>query len=93
MFCCFGTHLEKDDNNRFLKLAETHPKQYKFCIEGGQWSDNPFYDPNAPEYDGEWKNWNPKKIWTPSDDGKLCMGYLCDMVNEIYGKEMFRYKV
>ena len=92
VFCFYGVHLEKGET-RIQALARTHPKQYKFCIEGGQWSDNPFYDPNAPEYDGEWKNWNPKKIWTPSDDGRLGIGYLCDMANEIYGKEMFRYKV
>lgn len=93
MFCCFGTHMEKDDNNRFIRLAETHPKQYKFCIEGGEWADNPFYDPNAPEYDGEWKNWNPKKIWMPSQYSGLGMGYLFDMINDIYGKELIRYKV
>jgi len=91
MWCPLGCHLEKD-NYRFIKLAETHPKQYKFCIEGGKWTDNPYYDPNAPEYDGEWKNWNPKKIWTVGNGG-LGMGYLFDMVNEIYGKEMIKYKV
>ena len=89
--CSFGVQYEKGIT-RFQRLAETHPKQYKFCIEGGEWVDNPYYDPNAPEYDGEWKNWNPKKIWTAGNGG-LGMGYLFDMVNEIYGKEMIRYKV
>lgn len=90
--CGFGVQYEKGIT-RFQRLAETHPKQYKFCIEGGEWVDNPYYDPNAPEYDGEWKNWNPKKIWTASRSGGLGMGYLFDMVNEIYGKELIRYKV
>ena len=89
--CGFGVQYEKGIT-RFQRLAETHPKQYKFCIEGGEWVDNPYYDPNAPEYDGEWKNWNPKKIWTVGNGG-LGMGYLFDMVNEIYGKEMIKYKV
>lgn len=53
---------------------------------------NPFYDPNAPEYDGEWKNWNPKRIWTGNNKG-LGMGYVFDTVNEIYGEDFLRYKV
>ena len=57
---------------------------------GGQWVDNPAYDESAPEYDGEWKNWNPKKIWAPSKKG-LGMKVVFDMVNEIYGKDFYRY--
>jgi 3'-phosphoadenosine 5'-phosphosulfate sulfotransferase (PAPS reductase)/FAD synthetase len=89
MFCAFGFHNEKG-TTRFQRLAFTHPRQYEFCIGGGQWVDNPAYDPAAPEYDGEWKNWNPKKIWVPSKKG-LGMGKVFDMVNEIYGKDFYRY--
>ncbi len=32
MFCMFGVHLEKFPN-RFQKMENTHPKQYKYCIE------------------------------------------------------------
>lgn len=64
VYCCFGVHIEKEP--RFIRLAKTHPRQYEYCMEGGQWIDNPKYDAAAPEYDGEWKNWNPKKIWAPS---------------------------
>ena len=39
---------------------------------------------------GEWKNWNPKKIWVPSKDG-LGLKKVFDMVNEIYGKDFYRY--
>lgn len=35
MFCMFGCHLEKAPN-RFQKLKQTHPKQYKYCIYGGE---------------------------------------------------------
>ena len=91
MWCPLGCHLEKDDY-RFIKLAETHPKQYKFCIEGGEWADNPYYDPNAPEYDGEWKNWNPKRIFVPNNHG-VGLGTIFEMCNEIYGKEMFKWKI
>lgn len=32
MFCMFGVHLEKG-KNRFQIMKETHPLQYKYCIE------------------------------------------------------------
>ena len=90
IYCAFGMHLEKG-KTRFQRLAETHPRQYEFCINGGQWADNPRYDPTAPEYDGDWKNWNPKQIWVPSKKG-LGMGKVFDLVNEIYGKDFYRYE-
>lgn len=89
IFCAFGLHLEKGET-RFQRLAKTHPRQYEYCIEGGEWVDNPFYVPDAPEWDGDWKNWNPPKIWTCNSKG-LGMGKVFDMINELYGKEMMRY--
>jgi 3'-phosphoadenosine 5'-phosphosulfate sulfotransferase (PAPS reductase)/FAD synthetase len=32
MFCGFGVHLEKGEN-RFQRMARTHPKQHKYCME------------------------------------------------------------
>lgn len=46
IFCMFGCHLEKEPN-RFQRLKETHPRQYKYCIGGG-------------EYNAEGK-WQPSK--------------------------------
>lgn len=89
IFCGFGAYLDKGET-RFQRLAKTHPKQYEYCMGGGQWVDNPNYDPTAPEYDGEWKNWNPKKIWTPSKKG-LGMKKVFDDCNAIYGKDFIRY--
>ena len=89
IYCGFGAHLEKGET-RFQRLARTHPRQYEYCMGGGQWVDNPAYDPVAPEYDGEWKNWNPKQIWVPSKKG-LGLKAVFDMVNEIYGKDFYRY--
>lgn len=60
IYCAFGAHLEKGET-RFQRLARTHPQLYDYCMRGGQWVDNPAYDATAPEMDGEWKNWNPKK--------------------------------
>lgn len=90
IFCGFGFHLERDET-RFQRLAKTHPRQYDYSINGGQWVDNPAYDPTAPKYDGEWQNWNPKQIWVPSKKG-LGMGKVFDMINEIYGKDFYRYE-
>jgi len=45
MFCAFGAHLEKGDDRRFIRLKHTHPKQYNYCINGGE------YDIS----DGMWK--------------------------------------
>ena len=90
VFCCYGVHLEKGET-RFQQLAKTHPRQYEYCMRGGQWVDNPKYDPVAPIYDGKWKNWNPKKIWVPSREG-LGMKKVFDDINAIYGKDFIRYE-
>lgn len=89
VYCAFGAHHDGDET-RFQRLAKTHPRQYEYCMGGGQWVDNPAYDATASEYDGEWKNWNPKKIIVPSKDG-LGLKIVFDMVNEIYGKDFYRY--
>lgn len=38
IFCMFGCHLDKHPN-RFERLKETHPKQYAYCIGGGEMRD------------------------------------------------------
>lgn len=39
MFCMYGCHLDLKERNRFLRLKETHPNVYKYCMksvdEGG----------------------------------------------------------
>jgi len=90
IFCGFGAHLEKGET-RFQRLAKTHPRQYEYCMGGGQWVDNPKYDPAAPKMDGDWENWNPKKIWVPSKQG-LGMKKVFDDCNQIYGKDFIRYE-
>ena len=90
IFCGFGFHLEKGET-RFQRLAKTHPRRYEYCMGGGQWVDNPRYDPAAPKYDGDWLNWNPKKIWVPSKKG-LGMKKVFDDCNQIYGKDFYRYE-
>lgn len=38
IFCMFGCHLDKEPN-RFQRLKETHPRQYEYCIGGGEMVD------------------------------------------------------
>lgn len=35
IFCMFGCHLEEEPN-RFQRLKETHPRQWEYCIKGGE---------------------------------------------------------
>lgn len=44
IFCGFGCHLEKE--SRFLRLKETHPKQYQYCIGGGEFNDEGIWQPS-----------------------------------------------
>lgn len=95
IFCAYGAHIEKRElgSNRFQQLAKTHPKLYDYCMRGGEWIDNPAYDPTTPVYDkinSNWTNWNPKKIWVA---GKGGLGYakMLDMVNSVYGKDFIPY--
>ena len=39
VFCAFGAHLDKrgGGRSRFERLKETHPKQYEYCIGGGEY--------------------------------------------------------
>lgn len=39
VFCAFGAHLEKEGQHRFIRLKETHPKLYKYCIDGGKYNE------------------------------------------------------
>lgn len=36
IFCAFGAHLEKGES-RFERLKHTHPRQYEYCIGGGEY--------------------------------------------------------
>ncbi|MBQ8094098.1 MAG: phosphoadenosine phosphosulfate reductase family protein [Clostridia bacterium] len=88
-FCGFGAHVER--SGRFLRMRESHPKLYEYCIEGGEWQDNPDYDPSLPEYAADgFHNWNPPKLWMPSAGG-LGMGYVFETVNALYGKTLIPF--
>ena len=45
IFCAFGAHLEKEPN-RFQRLKDTHPRQYEYCIGGGEYDENGIWKPN-----------------------------------------------
>jgi hypothetical protein len=44
IFCAFGAHLEKE--SRFERLKQTHPRQYEYCIGGGEYDENGIWKPN-----------------------------------------------
>lgn len=45
IFCGFGCHLEKG-KSRFERLKETHPRQYEYCLNGGEYDENGIWNPN-----------------------------------------------
>lgn len=45
IFCMFGCHLEKEPN-RFQRLKETHPRQYEYCIGGGEYNEQGKWQPS-----------------------------------------------
>ena len=45
IFCAFGAHLEKGEG-RFERLKRTHPRQYQYCIGGGEYDENGVWKPN-----------------------------------------------
>lgn len=45
IFCGFGCHLEKSPS-RFERLKETHPRQYEYCMGGGEYDENGVWKPN-----------------------------------------------
>jgi 3'-phosphoadenosine 5'-phosphosulfate sulfotransferase (PAPS reductase)/FAD synthetase len=45
IFCAFGCHLEKSPT-RFERLKITHPRQYEYCIGGGEYNENGVWQPN-----------------------------------------------
>ena len=44
IFCAFGCHNKGDE--RFLRLKETHPRQYDYCINGGEYDEAGKWIPN-----------------------------------------------
>ena len=47
IFCGFGAHLDERNGGtpRFVRLRKTHPKQYQYCIGGGEYVDG-IWQPN-----------------------------------------------
>lgn len=45
VFCAFGCHLDKEPS-RFQRLKETHPRQYEYCIGGGEYGEDGIWKPN-----------------------------------------------
>lgn len=46
LYCGFGAEHEKESDSRFLRLKQTHPKQYQYCINGGEFDNNGLWKPS-----------------------------------------------
>lgn len=48
IFCGFGAHLDtlNGGDPRFLRLKHTHPKQYDYCMGGGEYNESGVWQPN-----------------------------------------------
>ena len=45
IFCAFGAHLSEGEG-RFVMLKKTHPKQYAYCLNGGEYNNEGIWQPN-----------------------------------------------
>lgn len=45
IFCGFGCHLDKEPS-RFQRLKQTHPRQYAYCMDGGEYGEDGIWRPN-----------------------------------------------
>ena len=45
IFCAFGCHREESPS-RFERLKITHPRQYEYCIGGGEYNEDGVWQPN-----------------------------------------------
>ena len=45
VFCLFGAHLERGEG-RLERLKRTHPRQYEYCIGGGEYGEDGIWRPN-----------------------------------------------
>lgn len=45
IFCGFGCHREESPS-RFERLKITHPRQYEYCIGGGEYNEDGIWQPN-----------------------------------------------
>lgn len=82
IFCMFGCHLEKEPN-RFQRLKQTHPRQYEYCIGGGEY----VWEGTAYTSSGE-----PRKIpWINDDGSPMTNEEIEAFVNENKDNENFKF--
>lgn len=45
IFCGYGCHLDGEPS-RFQRLKQTHPRQYEYCLGGGEYDEDGIWKPN-----------------------------------------------
>jgi tetratricopeptide (TPR) repeat protein len=53
IFCAFGCHRDSGES-RFQRLEKTHPRQYEYCINGGEY----VYEAFKRDENGEWQEFD-----------------------------------
>lgn len=83
IFCAFGCHREKEPS-RFQRLKETHPRQYEYCIGGGEY----VYKGTAYTSSGE-----PREIpWINDDNSPMSNEEIEKFVEENKNNANFKFE-
>ena len=82
IFCMFGCHREKEPN-RFQRMKETHPRQYEYCINGGEYITEGY----AMDSSGEWKSF----VFEQDDGTPFTQEEIEEFINEHKDNENFKF--
>ena len=83
VFCTFGCHRESSPN-RFQRLKETHPRQYEYCIGGGEYITEGY----AMVSSGEWKSF----VFEHDDGTPFAQEEVEEFINEHKNDPRFRFE-
>lgn len=86
IFCMFGCHLENEPN-RFQRLKETHPRQYEYCINGGEYVVDETTEAFAQSSNGEWR----KVDWIGEDGEPMTQEEIAEFVNSHKNDENWKF--
>lgn len=83
IFCAFGCHLEKEPS-RFQRLKETHPRQYQYCIGGGEyvWKGTAYTSSNEPR----------EINWINDDNSPMTDEQIEEFIKENKGLPCFKFE-
>ena len=83
VFCTFGCHREPSPN-RFQRLKETHPRQYEYCINGGEYITEGFCQNGS----GDWVQF----VFEDDDGNPLTPEEIENFIEECKDNPHFRFE-